>query len=91
MQIVEAKKNDLELGVPQCAAQLIGARIFNERKNVRLERLFGCVTIGNEWLFIKLEENEIVIDTRKYYLNEVGEIIAVFQEIIDFYRERLKS
>jgi hypothetical protein len=27
LQIVEAKKNDLEVGVPQCAAQPLGARV----------------------------------------------------------------
>ena len=31
-QIVEAKKNDIDLGVPQCAAQLVGAKFFNEKK-----------------------------------------------------------
>ena len=29
--IVEAKKNDIEAGLGQCVAQMVGARIFNER------------------------------------------------------------
>ena len=85
LQIVEAKKNDLELGIPQCAAQLIGAKIFNERKGVFLDSIYGCVTTGNEWIFLKLE-TDILIDTRIYYLNEIGEILAVFQHIIDYYK-----
>jgi hypothetical protein len=88
LQIVEAKKNDLELGIPQCAAQLIGAKIFNERKGVFLDSIYGCVTTGNEWVFLKLE-TDILIDNRIYYLNEIGEILAVFQQIIDYYKENI--
>ncbi len=85
IQIVEAKKNDIDLGVPQCAAQLLGAKIFNEKKGVHLEKIYGCVTTGNEWLFMKLEEN-IIVDDQKYYLVEINKLLGIFQQIIDFYK-----
>ena len=88
MQIVEAKRNDLELGVPQCAAQLVGAKLFNEAKGVSIPQLTGCVTTGNEWLFIRLTDH-LTIDRRKYYLNELGELLAVFQQLFDYYRSIL--
>lgn len=88
IQIVEAKKNDLEIGVPQCAAQLLGAKIFNEKRGVILDTVYGCVTTGDEWLFMKLEQ-DLIIDTRKYYLNEIGELLATFQAIIHYYQEKL--
>jgi len=31
-QVVEAKKNDFDIGIPQCAAQMIASKIFNEKK-----------------------------------------------------------
>ena len=89
IHIVEAKKNDLEIGVPQCAAQLLGAKLFNEKRNVMLDVIYGCVTTGDEWLFMKLE-HDLFIDTRKYYLNEINELLGIFQEIIDYYQEKLK-
>jgi hypothetical protein len=88
LQIVEAKKNDLDLGIPQCAAQLIGAKIFNERKSIFLDSIYGCVTTGNEWVFLKLE-TDIMVDNRIYYLNEIEEILAVFQHIIDHYKQNI--
>ena len=88
-QIVEAKKNDLELGVPQCAAQMVGAKIFNENKGTPLEKIYGCVTTGNEWQFLCLSEH-LEINSRIYYLNELPEILAVFQHIIDYYKAVLK-
>ncbi len=87
-QIVEAKKNDIDLGVPQCAAQLVGAKFFNEKKGIKIDQIFGCVTTGNEWLFLKID-SELTIDSRIYYLNELNELLAVFQQIIDYYKQNI--
>lgn len=87
-QIVEAKKNDLEIGVPQCAAQLIGAQVFNRKKGVALDKLYGCVTTGNEWMFMQLEQ-DLLIDPRVYYLNEINQLLGVFQCIIDHYKQTI--
>lgn len=86
MQIVEAKKNDMDIGLPQCAAQLIGAKRFNEKKGVRLDKLYGCVTTGDQWLFLCLANNLITVSPTSYYLNQLGEILGAFQEIIDYGR-----
>ena len=85
IQIVEAKKNDIDLGVPQCAAQLLGAKIFNEKKGVNLEKIYGCVTTGDEWLFMKLE-NDLIVDEQKYYLVEINKLLGIFQQIVDYYK-----
>jgi hypothetical protein len=85
-QILEAKKNDVELGVAQCAAQMIGARIFNEKKNVILTKLYGCVTTGKEWLFICLEKNTLYIDKTTYNLSNLPELLGALQYIIDGYK-----
>ena len=87
IQIVEAKKHDTDIGIPQCAAQLVGAQIFNEKKGVILPRIYGCVTTGNDWIFMFLENNTIFIDLKVYYLNEIENILGVFQEIIDYYKK----
>jgi len=90
IQIVEAKKNDVELGVPQCAAQLIGAKIYNEKKGVQLDKIYGCVTTGNDWLFMKLEGDCIKINTKLHYLIEIDNILGIFQSIISYYIDELK-
>lgn len=89
IQVVEAKKNDLEIGVPQCAAQMIGADLYNKKRGVELEKIYGCVSTGDNWQFMKLENNTVFIDTKKYYLGNVSELLGVFQEVIGYYRERL--
>ena len=86
LQVVEAKKNDTESSIPQCAAQMIGAKTFNEQKNVDYRFIYGCVTTGDEWVFLKLTENLLTIDTKKYYLGNINEVLGVFQGIIETYK-----
>ena len=88
--IVEAKKNDVEVGVPQCAAQMLGARIYNQEYGNAIDKIYGCVTTADDWVFLKLEGNLITIDNDKYYLGNIEELLGVFQSIIDFYKEQLK-
>ncbi len=86
MQVVEAKKNDIEIGIPQCAAQMLGAKIFNEREGNPTEIIYGCVTTGDDWLFMKLENNLLLIDAQKYYLGNLNQLLGTFQTIIDYYK-----
>lgn len=81
--IVEAKKHDIENSLGQCAAQMLGARLFN---NNAIETIFGCVTSGEIWQFLKLEAEWIHIDKNHYYINELENILGILQAIINFYR-----
>jgi len=90
ISIVEAKKQDMELGIDQCAAQMYGAKIFNEKDNFPFSTIYGCVTTGDHWQFLKLENDLITIDTERYFYNNLPILLGVFQQIIDFYKEILK-
>ena len=80
--VVEAKRGDIELALGQCAAQLVGARIFNERAGEGGD-LFGCVTSGEVWQFLKLEQETIWLDSRRFYFNDLGAILAVLARIMN--------
>ncbi|CAK0776202.1 conserved hypothetical protein [Gammaproteobacteria bacterium] len=55
--VVEAKYHqDLADVVPQCAAEMFAAQLFNERKGDLLPFIYGAVTNGYEWLFLRLKE-----------------------------------
>jgi hypothetical protein len=83
--IIEAKKADLELNQPQCAAQIIGTKVFNENAHKPLDTYFGCVTTGREWQFLQLIDTTIYIDQRVYLLSELPTLLGVFQHIIELY------
>jgi hypothetical protein len=80
--VVEAKKNDIEAGLGQCAAQLVGARLFHEQEGRELPHLFGCVTTGEAWQFLRLEGAAVLIDRRRYYIDNVGLVLAAWQAAV---------
>ncbi len=84
--LVEAKKNDVESGLGQCAAQMLGALRFNERSaQADIDTVYGCVTTGEAWQFLRLHGDTLTIDERRYFLNELGLILGVFQSILSYY------
>lgn len=85
MAVVEAKKNDIELGLGQCIAQMAAAKIFNLRKGNDFKEIFGCVTTGETWQFLKLEENLAIVDTNRFFISEIEKILGVFRSITNFY------
>ena len=84
--VVEAKKNDIDIGIPQCCAQMVGIQVFNKRHLENIDTIYGCVTTVDEWKFLKLKDNNIIIDSNVYYFNKLEDILGVFQFIIDFYK-----
>ena len=82
MILVEAKRQDLYGGIPQCIAEMVAARNINERSNVAYKAIYGCVTTGNEWLFLRLSENRAISDPTTFYYPELDRILGVFQWII---------
>ncbi|MDF0552732.1 hypothetical protein [Kamptonema sp. UHCC 0994] len=75
--IVEAKKENLNAGLGQCIAEMVAARIFNERSGNELKIIYGAVTTGTNWRFLKLEEQIIKIDLSEYYLRDVNKILGI--------------
>jgi hypothetical protein len=79
--IVEAKKQDIEGGWGQCAAQMLAAKLFNEREGKPVQPIFGCVTTGDAWHFLELSGNDIAVDARRYFINEVDIILWIITQI----------
>ncbi len=82
VMLVEAKKNDIEKGLGQCMAQMLGARLFNEQEGNNINIIYGCVTTGEVWQFLKLENSVLSIDSRRYYIDHIDKILGIFQDII---------
>jgi hypothetical protein len=80
--IVQAREHDVEVGLGPCIAQMVGARIFNEPDGHDVGPIFGCVTTGEIWQFLRLEESAVSIDRIRYYISNVGLLLAVWQAVI---------
>lgn len=74
--IVEAKKSDIKSGIGQCIALAIAAQRFNLSKNQPIPTIYGCITSGTQWRFLKLEEQRVTIDLTDYPLPPVDQILG---------------
>jgi len=82
ISIIEAKNNNIGDGLAQCIATMVAAHIFNKQKNNSIDVIYGAVTTGTVWQFIRLQNNTAYIDTNEYYTNKVGEILTILLGII---------
>lgn len=85
INITEAKRGDIDNpnSLAQAAAQLIGARVFNQKNDAPIDPLYGACTSGYEWVFLKLEGKTIIIDKNRYSILKLPQLLGVLQHIID--------
>src|SRR5947209_11415483 len=51
--LVEAKNENIVAGIPQCLAEMVAAQKFNAQQNVPIDVVYGIVTTGVLWRFLK--------------------------------------
>ncbi len=74
--IIEAKKADLKSGLGQCIAEMVAAQRFNESKNKPITTIYGSVSSGTQWRFLKLDAQTVTIDLSDYPLPPVEQILG---------------
>ncbi|HYX16923.1 MAG TPA: hypothetical protein VE944_21735 [Nostoc sp.] len=75
--IVEAKKENLKGGLGQCIAEMIAAQRFNAKYEKPIATIYGSVTSGNLWTFLKLEDSTVTIDLTEYLIPPVEPILGI--------------
>jgi hypothetical protein len=77
MMLVEAKKEDLKPALGQCLAEMVAAQRFNASKNQEVGTIYGVVTSGTVWRFLKLEGLVVSIDLTDYPLPPIDSILGI--------------
>ena len=75
--IVEAKKENIKGGFGQCIAEMIAAQKFNDNAQKPIDTIFGTVTTGNSWTFLKLEGQTVTIDLTEYRLLPIQQLLGI--------------
>lgn len=75
--VVEAKKADIKTGFGQCIAEMVASQRFNEMQQKPISTIYGAVSSGNIWRFLKLEGAKVTIDLTDYPLPPVEQILAI--------------
>jgi hypothetical protein len=78
VMIVEAKNENIKGGLGQCVAEMIAAQMFNEREGNAIATIYGAVTTGEIWKFLKLAGATASIDLSDYYIvRDVASILGI--------------
>ncbi len=80
--VVEAKKENINAGFGQCAAEMVAAQIFNQQAAIEITTIYGAVTTGSIWQFLKLEGQILTIDLSEYYLKDVNKILGILASTV---------
>jgi hypothetical protein len=77
LMLVEAKNENIRGGLGQCAAEMIAAQQVNQANSLFEQPVYGCVTTGTDWKFLKLSDRTLEIDQRDYFINEVSLLLSI--------------
>jgi len=80
--LVETKNENLKSGLAQCIAEMIAAQLFNERQGNEIKSIYGVITIGTIWQFLKLQDKVISIDLSEYYIKDIKKILGILVSAI---------
>ena len=84
--IVEAKNDNLEAGLGQCAAEMYAAQLFNQKKQSAIKSVYGVVTTGVIWQFLKLEGAVLFIERIEKtfdFEHNLDELLGIFLGMIE--------
>jgi hypothetical protein len=68
----------------QCAAEMYAAQLFNEKEGNQVAVIYGVVTSGTVWRFLKLEGNALEIDVVEYYIKDAGKILGILSSLLAY-------
>ena len=80
--IVEAKNDNIKSGFAQCISEMFAASLFNENKHHSLNNIYGVVTTGSLWNFLKLTGRTAWIDRDEYHISNPGKLLGILVALI---------
>ncbi len=61
---------------------MLAAQIFNQQQSNSISTIYGAVTTGDIWKFIKLEGSNLFIDLNNYYIKEITNILGILYQTV---------
>ncbi|MEM7532490.1 MAG: hypothetical protein AAF639_09955 [Chloroflexota bacterium] len=79
---VEAKNHNPITGLAQCIGEMVGAQIYNQKNNTPLDTIYGSISTGTGWMFLKLIDKTVYIDLIEYNIEQPGRIIGILSAML---------
>ncbi len=82
LAVVEAKNENIKSGIGQCVAEMVAAQRFNAARAAALPSIYGVVTTGSSWKFLRLTDKMVTVDETEYYIAQPEQIVGILVAMI---------
>jgi hypothetical protein len=62
---------------------MIAAQKFNLANGEEIQTIYGSVTTGTQWQFLKLMGKDLTIDTTEYSLDPIDRILGILKWMVE--------
>ena len=83
LAVVEAKNDLIRTGLGQCMAAMFAAWIANERAKIQASAIYGVVSTGAAWQFLKLRGQQVTMDVPEYFIDNLPKIMGILRWIVE--------
>lgn len=80
--LVEGKRDNLTIGLGQCVAEMVAAQRFNAEKGNDIPCVYGTITSGIDWIFLKLEGKKLQLDMAAYTIERCDKILGILASMV---------
>jgi hypothetical protein len=85
--VVEAKNENIKQGIIQCIAEMVVVQQFNRQQHNAIHAVYGAVTTGNLWKFLRLIKSVVSVDNTEYHISQVERVVGM---LVTMLREALQ-
>lgn len=78
--VIEAKKNDFDMGWGQCLAEMVAAQKLNEDESTTI---YGIVTDGERWQFGKLLKKDFTKHPASFFIERLPELFGAVRFVFE--------
>ncbi|MBM3225145.1 MAG: hypothetical protein FJZ47_15270 [Candidatus Tectomicrobia bacterium] len=82
IMVVEAKNENMQRGLSQCIAEMVAAQQFNQTRENGHQEMYGVVTSGSAWKFLRLSQTLVIVDPTEYYIPAVEQIVGILLAMV---------
>lgn len=75
--LVQAKNENIVAGIPQCLAEMVAAQRFNAAAGRDVGPIYGAVTTGLAWRFLRLDGTRASVDGVEYPIQVPERVFGV--------------
>jgi hypothetical protein len=89
LRLLKLKMRELPVGWANALQKWLLPDLYNEREGRTISSIYGAVTTGHAWKFLKLRDQTVYIDIEDYYINHPKRILGILTYMIKTFDDEL--